>query len=135
MDPFVGSEPLLKLRDCLLSPYGLGERPPLRYLDKLRSEFLARRSRSPAHPLRLPSLAGGVKLRERDLETERGEIVRRGGVLDLDGDRSLRDTERRPLDRERPRSGDLDTILGSRGTHYLHCRIRGGGGVVWWYAH
>ena len=62
-------------------------------------------------PFRLSPRPDGVRLGVLDLEAERGEMVRRGGDLVLEGVCDLANAEVCWRDRVRPRSGDEEGII------------------------
>lgn len=62
-------------------------------------------------PFRLSPRPDGVRLGDLDLEAERGEMVRRGGDLVLEGVCDLANAEVCWRDRVRPRSGDVEGIV------------------------
>lgn len=84
--------------------------PPLRLLDGLRTGLLL--LAAPFTPLRVRDgrlWAGGTRLGAREREALRGDIDRRGDTCGFGGESDRAICWR---DRERPRSGDVDGIVG-----------------------
>lgn len=75
-------------------------------------------------PFRLSPRPDGVRLGVLDLEGERGEMVRRGGDLVLEGVCDLANAEVCWRDRVRPRSGDEEGIVLELGPIHKLCYQR-----------